>query len=165
MTAINWTDDHNAGALRFDNNHREFVEIISYLNKSIVAGIDRAKLLTFIDNIIALAARQFRHEEERFVAANYPNASTHKGLHKVALEVLVHFRNDIMHGDPIVLARELWLWSKGWVLLHIQGEDRQCGAFLNSKAVCQPCEEETLNVAFLPGVRQNARHALYQAAA
>ena len=83
----------------------------------------------------------------------------------MALEMLAHFRNDIMHGDPIALARELSLWSKGWVLLHIQGEDRQCGAFLNSKGVCQTREEETFNVAFLPSVRQNVRHALYQAAA
>jgi len=147
MTTINWTDDHNAGTLRCDANHQEFVEIINYLDKSIVAGIDRAKLLTVVDTITALAARQFRYEEERFVAANYPNASTHKGLHKVALEMLAHFRNDIMHGDPIALALELLSALKGWVLLHIQGEDRQCGAFLNREAISRNWKEETFRLA------------------
>jgi hemerythrin-like metal-binding protein len=165
MTTINWTDDHNAGALRCDANHRDFVEIIDTLGKSIVAGIDRAKLLTVVDTITALATRQFRYEEERFVAANYPNGVTHKGLHKVALEMLAHFRNDIMYGDPIALAFELLSTLKGWVLLHIQDEDRRCGAFLNSKGICPTREEKTFNVAFLPRTRQNTRHVRYQAAA
>jgi hemerythrin-like metal-binding protein len=165
MTNIKWTDDHNARALRCDANHRDFVEIIDLLDKSIVAGIDRTKLITVVDTITALAARQFRYEEEKFVAANYHNATTHKGVHKVALEMLAHFRNDTMHGDPIALALELLSALKGWILLHIQDEDRQCGVFLNSKGVCQTLEEETLNVASLPSVRQNIRHAQYKAAA
>lgn len=83
MTAIHWTDDHNTRALRCDATHRDFVEIINTLDKSIVAGIDRAKLIAVVDTITVLAVRQFQHEEEKFVAADYPNAVTHKGLHKV----------------------------------------------------------------------------------
>jgi hemerythrin-like metal-binding protein len=165
MISINWTNDHNARALRCDANHQDFIKIIDYLDKSIVAGIDRAKLTTIVDTVTTLAVRQFRYEEEKFVAANYPNASTHKGMHKVCLEMLAHFRNDTMHGDPIALALELLSVLKGWALLHIQDEDRLCGAFLNSKGICQTREEETLNVAFLPSVRQNTRHAQYQAGA
>ena len=165
MISINWIDNYNAHALRCDANHRDFVEIIDHLYKSITAGIDRAKLTTIVDAVTALAVRQFRYEEEKFVAANYPNTTTHKGLHKVALEMLAHFRNDTMHGDPIALALELLAALKGWVLLHIQDEDRLCGAFLNSKGICRTREEETFNVASLPSVRQNILHAQYQAAA
>ena len=147
MTAIHWNDSYNVRSLRCDANHQELVEIIDYLNKSIVAGIDRVKLITVVDTITVLAARQFRHEEEKFVAANYPNAVTHKGLHKVALEMLAHFRNDIMYGDPTALALELLSGLKGWTLLHIQGEDRQCGAFLNREAIRRNWKDETLRVA------------------
>jgi hemerythrin-like metal-binding protein len=147
MTAINWTDDHNARALRCDANHRNFIEIIDYLDVSSVAGIDRAKLIAVVDTITTLAARQFRHEEEKFIAANYPNATTHIGLHKVALEILAHFRNDIMHCDPNALAMELLSVLKGWVLLHIQDEDSQCGAFLNREAIRRNWKEETFRLA------------------
>jgi len=61
--------------------------------------------------------------------------------------MLSHFRNDIMHGDPNILALELTAALKGWVLLHIQGEDKLCGAFLNREASRKNWKEETFRAA------------------
>jgi hemerythrin len=47
----------------------------------------------------------------------------------------------------LALALELLLVFKGWVLLHIQGEDRQCGAFLNREHSRRNWKEETLRLA------------------
>jgi len=147
MTAINGTDDHDVRALRCETNHREYIAITGDLDQSIAAGIDRAKLIAIIDSLTALAIHQFRYEEDKFVAAHYPNATTHKGLHKLALEMFAHFRNDVVRGDPSILVCELASALKGWTLLHTLGEDKQCGAFLRREASRRPWKEETFQVA------------------
>jgi methyl-accepting chemotaxis protein/hemerythrin len=132
LTFLKWTEEYSVGVQAFDSDHKVFVEIINDLHEAIVAGIDGAKLNAALD---ALAAQHVKREEDYFDITGYPNASTHRGVHKVFSEMMANFRKDITPTNKDERAMELLLILKGWLLLHIQGEDKKFGEFLNSKGI------------------------------
>jgi hemerythrin-like metal-binding protein len=135
MAFMEWTDECSVGVRQFDDDHRAIVQIADELQKAINVGIDKSQLILIIDRVDALATQHFAHEEVAFDKSGYPNAATHKGQHSVARAMRDNFRNEVLRAGASRHAVELLLLLKGWFLLHVQQEDREFGAFLNSKDI------------------------------
>jgi hemerythrin-like metal-binding protein len=135
MAFMEWTDECSVGVRKFDDDHKMLFSIANELHKAIGVGIDKNQLILILDRVDALSAQHFKHEETAFDTTGYPNAATHKGHHNVALAMSGNFRAEVLRAGASHHALELLLLLKGWFLLHVQQEDREFGAFLNSRDI------------------------------
>jgi len=135
MVFMEWTEECRVGVRQFDDDHRAIVRIANELQNAINVGIDKSQLILIIDRVDALATQHFAHEEVAFDTSGYPNAATHKGHHRVAKAMRDNFRDEVLRAGASHHALELMLLLKGWFLLHVQHEDKEFGAFLNSKDI------------------------------
>ena len=138
MAFMEWTDECRVGVQQFDDDHKMLFSIANELYDSVLAGsganID-ATLSNAFSRLKAYTYLHFKHEEDIFERTGYPNARSHKGLHDIAKKMFAKMPSDASHADPGQLAMELVKVLKGWLLLHIQEEDKKYGAFLNSKGI------------------------------
>lgn len=138
MVFMEWTEECSVGVRQFDDDHKILFTIANELHDAVLAGsssnID-ASLNNAISRLKAYTELHFKHEEDTFERTGYPNARSHKGLHNIAKTMFAKIPSDALHTDTRQLAIELAKVLKGWLLLHIQEEDKKYGAFLNSKGI------------------------------
>ena len=135
MASMEWNNCHSVGVRQFDDEHKQLFDVANDLHKAISAGIDNTALILILDKADSIKAYHFKHEEDAFDATGYPNARTHRGLHKVARKMFASLRAEIVRAGSSHHAEELLLLLKGWFLLHIETEDKRYGDFLNSKGI------------------------------
>jgi hemerythrin-like metal-binding protein len=135
MAFMEWTDECSVGVRQFDDDHKMLFSIANELHDGILAGTIDGTLNDALNRLDAYTKLHFKHEEDMFERTGYPNANTHKGLHEIDQKMFASIRSDMAHVDRGQLAMELAMVLKGWLLLHIQEEDKKYGAFLNSKGI------------------------------
>lgn len=135
MAFVEWTQEYSVGVRLFDDDHKILIDIANKLHDSVLAGSADDALNDAMSALDTYVQVHFRHEEEIFERTGYPNAVTHKGQHDIAKMMFTSIRSGASRADVSQLAMELAKVLKGWLLLHIQEEDKQYSAFLNSKGI------------------------------
>lgn len=135
MAFMEWTDECSVGIRQFDDDHKILFSIANELHDSVHAGGADTCLNNALGRLDAYTELHFKHEEVVFERTGYPNAAAHKGQHNVMLAMWASFRAEVLHAGVSHHALELLLLLKGWFLLHVQHEDKELGAFLNSRDI------------------------------
>ena len=138
MAFMEWTEECSVGVRQLDDDHKQLFSITNELYDSVVVG-NGANIDDFLSNAISrlngYIDLHFKREEDMLERNGYPKARSHKALHGVATTMFAQLERDKLHADKHQLAMEIVKLAKGWLLLHIQEEDKQLGAFLNSKGI------------------------------
>jgi hemerythrin len=133
MAFMEWTEECSVGVRQFDDDHKKLFDIANDLYDSVVSGNPKNILSDALDRLGAYAKEHHRHEEDTFAQTDYPDARAHKSQHEIAKMMFADIRNDMSRAENGQLSMELAKVLKGWLLIHIQTEDKKFGAFLNGK--------------------------------
>jgi len=85
---LDWNDDMSVGIPEVDQEHRQFIQLVNDLNRSIASRMDLAEIQRRIQLIIEHADLHFSHEETLLRQRNYPDADDHANKHAQAIEAL-----------------------------------------------------------------------------
>ena len=121
---IKWDNKYCVGISRFDNEHKEFIDII---NKAIVMNEHNnnpEELKEVIHEITMYAVSHFSEEETFMIEFNYPGYESHKEEHSVFAKKMVEYFNKILDGDYLI-TNEMLVYLKNWLVNHIRESDKK----------------------------------------
>lgn len=132
MVRAVWKDSYNVGVSSIDAQHRGLLELIDAINTRAAEGADGTELHEAFAQLYDQTERHFLHEEQFLARTQFPRAAHHKQEHE---RLLLIFKRLCQGLDPATLAKKRldyteFLW--GWLLRHIEVEDRPLGIHLNS---------------------------------
>ena len=128
MTSITWDGSNSVKVKIIDDQHKHFVELLNRLYKCLESD-NTDELPKLITELVSYANHHFDTEEAIFDKLGYPDAATHKAVHKELLKKVEGFltRTD----DPKKIAFDLVYFLEKWFLLHLNGMDKKYTKFFN----------------------------------
>ena len=124
MSPLAFTDDLKFGVAAIDRQHRRMVHIVNHLLMAVIGGAmgDAEDLL--LDELVRLAARNFRTEEKWMRRCNYENGESHAESHAHLLQELVALRDGLFTRHEH-LNRKVVFFVRRWLEQHLLHSDRE----------------------------------------
>ncbi len=124
MTPLAFTDNLKFGIAAIDRQHRRMVQIVNHLLMAVTGGALGEAEDHLLDELVRLAASNFRTEEDWMRRCNYENGTLHAETHAHLLQELVSLRDGLFTRHEH-LNRKVVFFIRRWLeqhLLHSDGE-------------------------------------------
>jgi hemerythrin-like metal-binding protein len=119
---------HLTGVKIIDDQHRQIVQMVNDLNRSLEEGRNDAELKNLFAALLAYTATHFATEEALMARYGYPQVDEHKKQHVNLVHELQVIAAEFNQGAELRLLQSI----KDWLLGHIQHADKPLGAYLTS---------------------------------
>lgn len=123
MMNVEWKSEYNLGIPAIDRQHQKLFEYLSDLRNSMLEEAEQDGIKTALQNLIDYGIEHFSYEEAILQQADYPIFNDHQALHEVYNQRLYSFQEKLNNGED-VMATELIIFIKKWLLVHILKEDQ-----------------------------------------
>lgn len=130
-----WRPEYSTGVRIIDEQHKVLLQLLKDL-ESIRSGkvkVPESKS-SILQRLDAYTKIHFITEEELMRIYGYDDLENHKKLHSKFSEKVEAF-NNFYHDDKMLLFDNVYNYLEGWLMKHIQGEDKKLGPYLNSKGL------------------------------
>lgn len=134
MALMAWNTTLSVKVKQFDDQHMKLVDMVNDLHDAMKEGKGNVVLGKILNGLISYTATHFAAEEKLMAQHAYPDAVAHKREHENLVKQVVELQNNFKAGKAI-LTLDVMMFLKGWLVKHIQGDDRKYGIYLNSKGV------------------------------
>jgi hemerythrin len=124
MEKFEWNIKFETGIDKIDNQHKKIVDFINRLSFAVAHKDTRKNIATILSGCISYVKTHFRHEEEMFDKYNFVRSIEHKRGHKRVLKQLTDFQV-LYSQNQSTPDEDLLLFLRGWLTVHILGEDMQ----------------------------------------
>lgn len=136
MAYLEWQPAFEVGHDKIDSDHQTLVAAMNQLHQAAQRGQDQdqdqeetARILTFLRDY---AVTHFATEEALMLRHKYPAASEHFAAHAELILQVSDFIADYRAGK-IVGVDVMLEFLQAWLMNHIQGRDRDLGAYLRGR--------------------------------
>lgn len=120
---IHWDDRLETGIQLVDQQHKTLVKLINQLFQSMKSGGDLQVLSSVLDELVDYTLTHFRTEEELMQKTGYPGLEKHRNIHEVFVGKVGEAVRKLKAGERVSPA-DLYNFLKGWLINHIEQEDR-----------------------------------------
>ncbi len=120
---------HLTGVKIIDDQHRQIVQMVNDLNRSLEEGRDDAELKHLFAALLTFTASHFATEEALMARYGYPQMDEHKTQHENLVHELQEIAAEFNQGAELRLLQSI----KDWLLGHIQHADKPLGVYLTSR--------------------------------
>lgn len=134
MSLMAWNDSLSIKVKQVDDQHKKLVDMVNELHDAMKEGKGNEVLGKILTGLINYTATHFATEEKLMAQYGYPESPGHKSEHEKLVKQVVELQNNFKAGKAI-LTLDVMMFLKGWLVKHIQGDDRKFGAYLNTKGV------------------------------
>ncbi len=134
MALMAWNTTLSVKVKQFDEQHMKLVDMVNELHDAMKEGKGNVALGKILNGLITYTATHFAAEEKLMAQHAYPDAAAHKQEHEKLVKQVLELQTNFKAGKAI-LTLDVMMFLKGWLVKHIQGDDRKYGAYLNSKGV------------------------------
>lgn len=127
-----WKDEYSVGVAAMDDDHRKLLNLINHLQTAIHYQTGEQFEQEALEELMAYTRYHFQHEEELMQQYGYPGLEAHQQLHRDMVahaEAFVAQYRDKGHKALEAVADYL----KNWLINHINGTDKEYGAFIQQK--------------------------------
>lgn len=131
---LHWNDSLLVGIGKIDEQHKQLVNYINDLYRSMKGGESRQVTGKILGSLIEYTATHFQTEEELFDTYGYPETDQHKEIHKKLVEKVIDFQRQFEAGAS-ELEMPLMEFLKDWLVNHIMQTDKRYVSFLHDKGV------------------------------
>lgn len=135
MPAVEWKDEFSVGVKKIDNEHKLLLTMINKAYDFIEDGEDKKAVEELTEDMRRYAFTHFATEAVLMKQSKYPGMGDHLLQHK---DFLLHvtpiakkFDSEEKGEAPI----KILFYLADWLKNHIQGADRELGAYLNEQGV------------------------------
>jgi hemerythrin len=125
---FDWQPEYSVGFAEIDGLHQQVFRAAGELHSAIVGTQPEGTLEELLARLVACTQAHCTAEESLMQSSQYPQSARHKAAH----ETLTARLHAVERGAPP--SAETLQTLKGWVLQHIDEEDRELGRHLASRA-------------------------------
>ena len=125
---FDWKPEYSVGFAEIDGLHQQVLRAAAELHTAIVAGQPQGTLEQLLARLVACTQAHFTAEESLMQSSQYPQSARHHDAHEALSAKLLACEQ----GPPPSV--ETMQTLQGWVLQHIEEEDRELGRHLASRA-------------------------------
>jgi hemerythrin-like metal-binding protein len=124
VNPLAFTDNLKFGVATIDRQHRRMVQIVNHLLTAVIDGALGEAEDHLLDELVRLAAHNFRTEEEWMRRCNYENGTRHAESHAHLLQELVALRDGLFTRHEH-LNRKVVFFIRRWLEQHLLHSDRE----------------------------------------
>jgi hemerythrin len=124
-----WDDSFSVNVLEIDLQHRKLIDMINAFYEHVGKDSDQV-LKTLLDSLVEYTHYHFSTEEKYFEKFAYPDAESHREMHKKFVEKVFDVRNRLNNGQ-LVISFEITTFLKDWLTHHIKQSDKAYSKFFN----------------------------------
>lgn len=132
MSLVEWSQELSVNIEEVDDQHKKLVGILNELHEAMSSGRGRETLQGILGGLAEYTVYHFGTEEDLFEAHDYPATALHKAQHADFVERVSGFKERFGKGDGS-LSIDVLNFVADWLKEHIQGSDREFGAFVNER--------------------------------
>lgn len=131
MKALTWDDTLSVEIDEIDEDHRRLVDLFNVLNQAIADG-DRDDIIeAILDELIALTAWHFKHEERLMIKYRFDGYTAHKDEHADLVSSALELQEKFVTQGKKLLQEDID-YLEVWLTRHIFTTDMQLGTYLNA---------------------------------
>jgi len=123
MIALAFSNDIKCGILEIDRQHRRMVKIVNHLMEAVLHNTLGQTENRLLDELVRLAAQNFRAEEEWMRRCRYEHAEVHIESHAHLLNELLELRDGLFKRHEHV-NRKAVAFVRRWLESHLAESDR-----------------------------------------
>ncbi|WLT30788.1 bacteriohemerythrin [Geothrix sp. PMB-07] len=132
MAHLEWQPAFEVGHSRIDSDHQALVGAMNQLYEAAHQGQDKEEIAKILNFLRDYTVTHFATEETLMIRHNYPAASDHFAAHAELILQVSDFIADYRTGN-IVGVDVMLGFLETWLMNHIQGRDRDLGAYLQGR--------------------------------
>ena len=129
MERLAWRDEYLVSVEEIDDQHRRVFAAVGELQRA--ADRSREAFAQVLRGLAGYAVEHFSAEERLMEESGYPGFAAHQGEHQRFTRTLLGFEAEFQAGRAE--AGDLLLALTNWLPRHITGEDREMGAYLQTR--------------------------------
>ncbi|MEN3112667.1 bacteriohemerythrin [Uliginosibacterium paludis] len=123
-----WNDSYKVGVEEIDSQHKELVRLLNELHVSIREHHGSATSREILNQLVDYTRTHFMVEESLMRVSAYPEMQAHKHQHETLIEQVRALQEKLDSGVASI-SFELLHFLKRWLMHHINGDDKQFGAY------------------------------------
>ena len=131
---ITWDDDYSVGIHSIDEQHKKLINLINQLQTAIDYSTGGAYEREALKELVDYTKTHFTYEEGLMEQNEYPDFKAHKAQHVKMIEkvesVLAEYEQ-----DPDTAMSNAVNFLKEWLIMHINGTDKEYSRYLIGKGV------------------------------
>lgn len=134
VTLLTWNHACNIGVRAMDDQHGILMDTLNELRLVLVQGGGREEVGSGLGQLIDLTRMHFLSEERLLEQQGFPGLAAHRNAHQRLLLDLEEAAQRASHQDELH-TRGLLVFLRDWYMGHIEGLDREYGAWLNEQGI------------------------------
>jgi hemerythrin len=128
---LQWREQLSVGNDLIDADHQRLIEIINLADHSL-RTVNRAELVTALDQLFKYSQVHFGLEEKIAAAVGYPNVSQIHASHESLLEKLTQLTQQIGAKWDATAAEHFGAFLREWLINHVIKEDMLLKPYLKT---------------------------------
>jgi len=128
MSFMEWQDSFALGIEKFDENHKQLINLINKIHDEFSSGATIEHLDKVLLTLSNYATYHFASEERWMSLHGYPDLHQHQKEHFSFSNKIVELRDAFYNGEPDV-SKELLQFLVTWLTNHILDSDARYGRF------------------------------------
>ncbi len=128
---LTFSSAHLVGVQEIDDQHRQLVQMVNGINKSIVKKIEASQIESAFQELLDYTRLHFATEQRLMLKHGYTDSTTHQHEHQLLLHKLGDLATQTDQGNDLLILQTI----KDWLMIHIEHADKPLGAFLVAQGV------------------------------
>jgi hemerythrin len=134
MSFVEWENKLNLGIKKIDEHHRQLVKILNDTYNAIILDCKQPELEAIIEKLADYTTYHFTTEERLMTEHNFGGMHNHLLEHEKFSRNILDFQDMCSRGESVI-AIDLLVFLRGWLVNHILKVDREYVTFLINKGV------------------------------
>jgi hemerythrin len=134
MPVLPWNQGFSVFIKKFDDQHKQLVNLINQLHDAMIVGKGREALGEILQSLAEYTSNHFRDEEMLMKLHGYDGYEDHKKEHNMLIVQVKEKLESFRQGNNIV-THDVMSFLRNWLTQHIMDVDKKYGPFLNSKGI------------------------------
>jgi len=130
-TRFSWQPGYDVGVEDMNDEHKGLLKLMARLEQEWTRGGAVKEQFAILEELSAYTIKHFRHEEDFFDSIGFPQADSHKLIHKNLIERLDEYAKTFKADGAI--SEDLFGFLRTWLSAHIMGVDIKYGEFAKGK--------------------------------
>ena len=134
MSFVEWESKLDLGIKKIDEHHRQLVKILNDTYNAIILDSKQAELKAIIEKLADYTTYHFTTEERLMTEHNFSGMNDHLLEHEEFSRNILDFQDMCSRGESVI-AIDLLVFLRSWLVNHILKVDREYVTFLIKKGV------------------------------
>jgi methyl-accepting chemotaxis protein/hemerythrin len=127
---VEWSDDLSVHVRTIDEHHMVLLDLINELYSAMRQRKAGEVIGEVAERLLEYTIYHFGYEEKIFDKHGYPETGPHKKLHKIFIDKIADFRDDVNAGK-VTASNDIIRFLKDWLIKHIMVVDSKYTDFMH----------------------------------